>query len=141
MGQVLDMQFMRYINLFEKITRVRTSVCFSYNNFIVFGVKKQEVSDAIGKNASNVKEIAQVFGKKVKIVGMPKDKTQSDVEEFVSSLIAPAQFNKFEIVNNEAVLGATMENKAILIGRNSQRQKELEEILKRYFDISGVKII
>ena len=36
MVKVFDMQFIRYINLFSKVTRVSAKHCFNYNNGLVF---------------------------------------------------------------------------------------------------------
>lgn len=141
MGNILDMQFMRYLNLFSKITRIQTTVCFVYNNIIVFGVRKKEVSDAIGRNAENVKKLAEILRRKIKIVAMPSGKEGGDIEEFVREVVSPLTFTKFEFQNGVVSVSGTVQNKAGLIGRNSMRQKELEEILKRYFDISELKIV
>ena len=42
--KTIDMQDMRYLNLFGRITQVQTRLCFQYNNFIVFCVPKGLVS-------------------------------------------------------------------------------------------------
>jgi len=140
-GNILDMQYMRYINLFERVSRIRTTVCFPYNNMIVFAVSPNKVSEAIGKNASNVKEISEILRKKIKVVPMPYGKSAKDIEEFISAVVSPVEFNKFEFSGKGVVIGATMQNKAALIGRNSVRLKELEDILKRYFDVSELRIV
>ena len=49
MAEIIDMQLMRYINLFSRTTRVPTTKCFVYNNQIVFAVPKAKVSVAIGR--------------------------------------------------------------------------------------------
>ena len=54
MAGVIDMQLMRYINLFSRISKVSTTKCFTYNNQIIFAVPKDKVSMAIGKGAENV---------------------------------------------------------------------------------------
>ena len=36
MIKTLDMQFIRYANLFDKVTRIRTNHCFEYNNMKKF---------------------------------------------------------------------------------------------------------
>ena len=47
MPRTLDMQFIRYMNLFTKVSRVRAKHCFSYNNMIIFVVSKFAVAKAI----------------------------------------------------------------------------------------------
>jgi NusA-like KH domain protein len=140
MGNILDMQFMRYLNLFARITRVQTTTCFVYNNIIVFGVKERDISNAIGRNAENVRKIAEILRRKIKIVGMPSGNGARDIENFVKEVVSPLVFTKFEFQNRVVSLSGTMQNKAGLIGRNSVRQKELEDILKRYFDVEELRI-
>jgi hypothetical protein len=50
MVKILNMQFIRYANLFSKITRVRTNHCFEYNNTIVFAVPRRFIGQSIGEN-------------------------------------------------------------------------------------------
>ena len=54
MENTIDMQHLRYLNLFYKITKVSTSFCFNYNNMILFCVPKRFISQAIGKNLENL---------------------------------------------------------------------------------------
>ena len=54
---VINMQTMRYLNLLDKESRVRTTTCFVYNNTIIFAVPPYLVSRAIGPNALNTKKL------------------------------------------------------------------------------------
>ena len=65
------MKFMRYLNLFEKITKVRTQHCFFYNSTVVFLVPKAEMSKAIGESGKSIKKLSQILEKKVKIITLP----------------------------------------------------------------------
>ena len=65
MIKTLDMQFIRYVNLFEKITNIRTNHCFEYNNAIVFAVPRIFVSKAIGKDNQNLTEECFGFDKPI----------------------------------------------------------------------------
>ncbi len=144
------MQLMRYINLFAKVTRIPTTKCFVYNNQIVFAVPKQQVSMAIGRGAVNVKKINNILGKKIRVVAMPPTNTPSEhddknlneeIGKFVEAVISPVEFNKIEIKENSAVINAGRQNKAALIGRGRQREKELSEVLKNFFKITKLRIV
>ena len=89
------MQTMRYINLLDKTSKVRTRRCFIYNNIIFFAVPKILVSRAIGPNATNVKKIQENLGKRVKII--PEPKGIEDVDGFVNDLVAPNRFKSIEL--------------------------------------------
>lgn len=138
MIQTLDMRVIRYLNLFEKITGVRTNNCFFYNNFIIFAVPYFSVSRAIGEEGRNVKKLVSVVGKKIKIVCLPEN--IKDVRKFISEIVSPFSFNSFEISGEEIIVSANRQNKAALIGRNKVRLQELSKIVKEVFG-KNLKII
>jgi len=125
------MQFMRYLNLFEKITRVSTRYCFKYNEALVFCVPKKLISKAIGENAKNAKKMSQILGKKIKIIAIPKD--VKDAKAFISAIVSPVAFKDLEITPEEIILTAGSQSKAALIGRNKRRFLEMQKIIKDFF--------
>lgn len=141
MVETIDMQFMRYINLFSKVSKVSTTKVFSYNNHIVYAVPKPKVSTAIGKNAVNVKKLSDILRRKIKIIEMPDIDDNKGIAKFVADVVAPIEFNKIEINNNSVVITAGRQSKAALIGRNRMREKELADVLKNFFHIPKLKIM
>ncbi len=141
MADVIDMQLMRYINLFSRISKVSTTRVFVYNNHVVFAVPKSKVSIAIGRNAVNVKKLNEILRKKIKIVVMPAIDDNEGIGKFVEAVVAPVEFNKIEIRDDATIITAGRESKAALIGRGRQREKELSEVLKNFFHIAKLKII
>lgn len=139
MNNTIDMQVMRYINLFEKVCRVSTTNCFVYNNNIIFAVPKDKVFQAVGKNGVNMKKLSEILRKKIKVVKKPND--ISDIEEFVKEVVEPVDFNKIEVKDGVVMLTAGRQYKAALIGRNRVREQELEDILKKMFSVSKLKIL
>lgn len=137
MTNTIDMQLMRYINLFYKVSRVSTTNCFLYNNAIIFAVPKRMVSLAIGKNAVNAKRLSEILGKKVKIIA---EREINELQNFVSDIVEPVTFNKIELSNGTAVLTAGKQSKAALIGRNRTREEELQKILSNFYGIKEVRI-
>lgn len=138
MANTIDMQFMRYINLFSKISHVSTTNCFVYNNQIVFAVPKRDLSKAIGKGAVNVKKMSETLRKKIKVIEMPVDKM--GIEKFVKDLVDPVEFNTLEVKDGAVTISADRQGKAMLIGRNRVREAELREILVKAFKISKLRI-
>lgn len=132
MVSTIDMQDMRYLNLFEKITRIRTRFCFKYNETIFFCVPKRLISRAVGENGKNVREISKILGRKIKIIFAPND--ESEVEKFISAIIEPVEFKEVEINDEEIVLNAGARNKAALIGRNKRRLNEMKKIVESFFN-------
>lgn len=131
MTQTIDMQTMRHLNLFGKITRIRTRFCFRYNEMIFFCVPRQLISQAIGRNGENVKKIYSILGKKIKII--PEPRGIEDIRGFIESITAPVQFNEIEVSDKEVILNSGRQSKASLIGRNKRRLNEMQEIIKNFF--------
>ena len=134
------MQFMRYINLFSRTTRVSTTKCFVYNNQIVFAVPKAKVSVAIGKGAENIKKLNEILRRKIKVVAMPALDNLEGIGKFVEAVVSPIEFNKVEVKENSVTIHAGRQSKAALIGRGRQREKELADVLKIFFHIIRLRI-
>ena len=138
MERTLDMQFIRYLNLFEKITRVRIQHCFSYNSTIIFVVPKMVMAKAIGENGKNIKKLTEILERKVKVIAEPEGR--EDIERFILSIVYPINFKNVDIKDDFLVINAGRQNKAALIGRNKTRLEEMKNILESYFGIKDVRI-
>jgi transcription antitermination factor NusA-like protein len=131
MAKVIDMKEMRYLNLFEKITHIRTRFCFDYNNAIVFGVPKPLVSKSIGPEAQNLRKINGIIGRRIKVVPLPQ--STKDIKMFIEKIVAPVEFKDIDVKENEVILTAGSRNKAALIGRNKRRLIEMQGIIHDFF--------
>ena len=129
--QTLDMRFIRYLNLFDKITGVKSKNCFFYNNFLMFSIPDNLVSKAIGKKGGNVKKLSSIINKKIKIIALPDN--VGETERFVSEIIAPVHFKNLEITHDEIIITASKQDKAAIIGRNKVRLSELKKIIEENF--------
>jgi transcription antitermination factor NusA-like protein len=135
----IDMQAMRYINLLDRVSRVRTSKCFFHNNTLFFAVDPKLVSRAIGPAAENIKKLQQQVGKKIKII---KDTSGIwDCKRFIESIVSPVKFKSLEIKDNTVIITAgNNQNKASLIGRDKRRFSELKKIIQDVFGLE-LKIV
>jgi len=131
MVNTIDMQDLRYLNLFNKVTRVNTKYCFEYNNAIYFCVPKNLIRKAIGEDARNIRRISETIRKRVKIVPIPRD--ISDAKFFIEAIVNPIHIKEMEINENEIVVGGNVQTKAALIGRNKRRLLEMREIIRDFF--------
>jgi len=136
--KVLDMQFIRYANLFSKVTKIRCIHCFEYNNAIVFAIPRRFIMMAIGKNNINLEKLSKIISKRIKIVAIPNGK--EDITGFVTMITKPIKFSGIEIKGDEAIITAGIQSKAALIGRGKIRLNEMENILGQYFGVKKVRI-
>ena len=131
MVNTINMQDMRYLNLFGKVTRVNTRFCFKYNEAIIFCVPKPLIPRAIGAGGRNIRQISEILRKRIKIIPSPRG--IQDVKGFIGAIVKPVTFNDLEIKDNEIILTAGRQSKAALIGRNKRRFLEMQKIVKDYF--------
>ena len=131
MVNTINMQDMRYMNLFEKMTHVNTRFCFKYNEAIIFCVPQRLVSKAIGKEGVNIKKMSAILRKRIKVISIPQG--IKDVKTFVESIVSPVTFKDLEIKDDEIILTAGSQSKAALIGRNRRRFLEMQKIIDDYF--------
>lgn len=150
MNRTIDMQLMRYINIFSRISHVSTSNCFVYNNTIYMAVPKSMMTKAIGPNGANVKEMSNVLRRKIRVVGLPSKEfleTADDnqkakvLKEFITEIVSPVEITSFDFKDNSIFISGDRESKAILIGRDRSKEKQLAEILQTDFGIKEFKII
>ncbi|MEK6889448.1 MAG: KH domain-containing protein [Nanoarchaeota archaeon] len=123
----IDMQTMRYINLLDKTSRVKTTKCFSYNNAIIFAVPRFMIAKALGPGASNIRRIQDEIGRKIRII--EESNGVDDAKRFVESVVSPINFRSLEVKEGIVVLTAGSQSKAALIGRNKRRYDELKKII------------
>ncbi len=134
----IDMQTMRYINLLDKASGVKTRKCFNYNNTIIFAVPRQLVSRALGANAVNLRRIQAELGRKIRVIA--EADSSNEIGRFIAEIIYPVQFKDIAVENGIAIINAGSHSKAALIGRNKRRLEELEQIVRDTFGL-GVKIV
>ena len=131
MASIIDMQDMRYLNLFGRVTKINTRHCFMYNEIVIFCVPKNLISKAVGEKGKNVRKMSEMLRKKVKIIPMPRG--IEDAKSFIENIVSPVTFKNLEVVDDELILTAGSQSKAALIGRNKRRFLEMQKIVKGFF--------
>lgn len=134
----IDMQTMRYINLLDRTSRVKTRKCFAYNNAIIFAVPRPFISQAIGPDHSHIRAIQDQIGKRIRII--EEARNIEDAQRFIEQIVAPVSFKGLELKDGMFLLSAGSQSKAALIGRNRRREDELRQITKDTFNVD-LKII
>ena len=129
---IIDMHDMMYLNLFQRISQVRTKYVFIYNNVIFFCVPRSVVSKAIGQNAQNVRKVSETFRRRVKVIASPNG--IEDIKNFIQSIVEPVEFKDVQVNETEVIVTAgNPMNKAVLMGRNKRRLFEMHKIIKNFF--------
>jgi len=132
-----DVELMKLISLFEKITRVSPKDCFKQGEKIVFIVNTGQAGKAVGKKGMNIKKMENMFKKKIKIV-----EHDEDLIEFVKNVIHP--LGAKEISEDDGIIiiiPVDNQTRGYLIGREAVNLRGFEEIVQRYFDIKEIKVV
>jgi len=133
----LDMEHIKYMTLFEKITRVQPKDCILNKNSTLFIVESENLGKAIGKKAKNIKILEKKLNKKIKIIKFDKD-----IIQFTGNLIYPFRNLDITYENDDIIISSSdTKTKGLLIGRNSQNLTRIENIIKRYFKFNKLKVI
>ncbi|MDD5171923.1 MAG: NusA-like transcription termination signal-binding factor [Candidatus ainarchaeum sp.] len=118
---------------FERITHVMPSDYLSTETSIVFLVSQESLGKAIGKHASNIEKLKQVFRKRVIVVA-----DSNDIEVFVRNFFGNVAVVDIEIrdVMGEKAIMLTIDEKdrGIAIGRDGERIKAAKTLLKKKFN-------
>ncbi|MBS3113156.1 NusA-like transcription termination signal-binding factor [Candidatus Woesearchaeota archaeon] len=133
-----DMNLMKYISLFESITRTNVDDAFQQDEIVYFIVKEGMAGKAIGKKGINYKKIEGILKKKVRIIENSKD-----LSKFIENIIYPLKLANIEIEPTIIKLTAVdTKTRGILIGRGGINLRSTETIVKRYFnDLVEIKVI
>lgn len=133
-----DMRLMKYISLFESITKVNAKDCFESQNSIIFIVNQGNIAKAIGKKGSNVKKLESILKKNIKIIEF-----NEDMVRFVNNVIHPLKAENIESEGDIiTITPVDSKTRGELIGRAASSLRATEEIIKRYFkEVKEVKVV
>ena len=134
-----DVEAIKLLSLFENVTRVKARDSFSDNNYLIFVVGIGEAGRAVGKGGANIKRLAAMLKKKIKIV-----EHSEDMVTFIGNMIYPLKVDSAEVDMNQVVVlqSNDTKTKGLIIGKNAQNLRKLEENVKRYFpQLKEIKVV
>lgn len=126
-------QSIRYITLFENITKTQVKDCIEREDTIYFIVSPGQLLLAIGKNGSTIRRLRGLFHKNIKIIEYsPKIETfiRNIFHEFTIKDIRIEESNDKK--NKMAFVSVDIRDKGKIIGRDSKNLKIAKEILSRH---------
>lgn len=129
--KTLDMKDMRQLNLFERITKVRTMNYFNYNNTLFFCVPRNLLKKALGEDKKNIKKIHQILGKKIRIIAKPQG--IKEIKSFIQTIVIPVKIDEIMVEDNVIKVKADRQNRSLLIGRDKVRLGEMKRIIRDFF--------
>ncbi len=131
----------RYIALFESLTRARAKDCFedTENNRLIFVVKSGDMGLAIGKGGENINRVKKTIGKHVEII-----EHSDDPVEFVTNAFHPVSIKNVNLVVKDdrriAYVEVLTKEKGLAIGREGKNIEKVKKLSIRHHNIDDVII-
>ena len=129
---VLTEDTLRYIALFEQITRANAIDCMDTEDKLVFVVEKGQGNIAVGKKGEHVIKLKEKTGKNIQVV-----EYSEDPEQFVK--------NVFHIYNPQKVVIEQRGNidpklKGRAIGKAGKNLRIARDIVNRHHEIQSISV-
>ena len=130
-----DASVMKYMSLFESVTRARLKDCIMGEK-VIFIVEEGEMGKAIGKHGANVKMLESMLKKSIRVIEF-----NNNITEFIGNLISPIRPKALEAAEGGVVITANdMKTRGMLIGRDRKNVEQVKEIVGRYFGNIEIKV-
>ncbi len=136
---VISQDTLRYMQLFENVTEVRSKEILEEGDTIVFLVDKGKLGQAIGKGAHRLKKLEDLLKKKVKIVEFDKE------EKFIKNLFKPFPLTSLDIrdetAGRVAYVSVDPKDKGKAIGDKGKNLHIVKKLVKKYYNIVNVIVV
>ncbi len=136
----LSLDMMQFLGLFDSITHVNAKDCFidEVTGILTFVVPEGQLGKALGKGASNVHLLEKKLNRRVKLV-----EYSDDVKSFIKSLLLPLKVDGVDEIDDKVYMiqPADIKSRGLIIGRSAVNLRNLEKIVRRYFDVHEIKVV
>ena len=135
-----DISLMGYISLFERMTHAQIKDCYEDKvlNCLTFIVQPGQLGKALGKGASNVRILQEKIKKKIRVIEF-----HPNIADFVRNMVAPLKVDNVEELGDGTIVitGPDTQTKGLLIGRNAANLRNLENNIRRHFEVKEIKVV
>ncbi len=135
----LDGNALRYISVFERVTKTVVKDCIETPDKLVFIVATGYIGAAIGKKGENIKRLYELFKKNLDVI-----EYSGDPEMFLRNIFHNYKIKGVEIEKRGKKIHATVSvesmDKGRIIGKDGRNLKLAREILYRHHDIESLSI-
>lgn len=136
---VLTEDTLRYISLFENITKTNVIDCMDADDKLVFVVEAGQGNTAVGKKGEHVIKLKDKTGKNIQVV-----EYSDDPEQFVKNVFHIYEPQKVEIEQRGNVTHATItvnpELKGRAIGKAGKNLRIARDIVNRHHEIQSISV-
>ena len=130
---------LRYINLFEAVTKTRVKDCMETEEKLVFVVEPGQANRAVGKAGENVIRLKNQTGKNIQVI-----EYSDEPEKFIRNVFYNYNVQNVVIENRGNVVHATVtvdpKVKGRAIGKNGRNLKIARDIVNRHHNVQSISV-
>ncbi len=130
---------LRYINLFEAVTKTRVKDCMETEEKLVFVVEPGQANRAVGKGGENVIRLKNQTGKNIQVI-----EYSDEPEKFIRNVFYNYNVQNVVIENRGSVVHATVtvdpKVKGRAIGKNGRNLKIARDIVNRHHNVQSISV-
>lgn len=134
-----DEKTIRYVALFQDLTRTTVVDCVDAEDRLVFVVKEGDIGKAIGKKGENVAKLKRLMNKDIHIV-----EYADDPEKFVANVFRNYDVKGVQIEQRGDVTHATVtvdaSKKGRAIGKEGRNLRLSRDLIARHHPIQSVSV-
>ena len=134
-----DEQTIRYVALFQDLTRTTVVDCVDAQDRLIFVVKEGDIGKAIGKKGENVAKLKRLFNKDIHVV-----ECSSGPEKFVANVFRNYDVKGVAIEQRGDVTHATVtvdgSKKGRAIGKEGRNLRVARDLIARHHPIQSVSV-
>jgi N utilization substance protein A len=130
---------LRYINLFEAVTKTRVKDCMETEEKLVFVVEPGQANRAVGKGGENVIRLKNQTGKNIQVI-----EYSDEPEKFIRNVFYNYNVQNVVIENRGNVVHATVtvdpQVKGRAIGKEGRNLKIARDIVNRHHNVQSISV-
>lgn len=133
----LSMEGLRYIALYEEMTRATVKDCIIDDGRIVFVIKAGDMGAAIGRNGDHINRFKKAVDKQIDLV-----EHSDEPLAFIRNAFSPVAVMAVNIVERDnkrlAYVEVPNKDKGLAIGRDGKNIAKVKLVAKRHHNIDDV---
>ena len=133
-----DLNLMNYMNLFEKVAKIRPKDCFTTSDNMFFFVERGFAKVAIGRQGVNIRQLESALGKKVKVIEYA-DKPENLVKNYLFA-VRPL-YVKLANSSLEVKFKFARQRRYLLDNQQARLQELLALVRHCWPDIKDIKVL
>jgi N utilization substance protein A len=134
-----DEQSMRYVALFQDLTRTTVVDCVDAEDRLIFVVKAGEIGKAIGKRGEHAAKLKRLMNKDIHVV-----EYSDEPEQFIANVFRNYDVKRVEIEQRGSVTHATVTvdgaKKGRAIGRQGRNLRISRDLIARHHPVQSVSV-